>query len=140
METAMTKPLNRPEIEKRRKQVAREIAAMMKPHLWESGYVGGPRVVPFGEKKPRLKLWVPMNKNGKPSNKSWALRHAFCIERIEGFTENGPIIDSGAGMIVDAAYLDFPVEDLLKLHDFVRFTILPFIKRDAAVKAAGSIQ
>jgi hypothetical protein len=122
-----------PSIARERRRLIRDIQRTVAPYLWDSGYrtCKDPRKPRFepGNRRP-LKLWSPL-KDGKPTGKTWKLRGTYVLTEFQGFTEHGLITDCESGMIVTTGYDDLPLEDLLKLMDWVRFKFLPLVQPTA---------
>jgi hypothetical protein len=124
-----------PSINLERRRLIRDIKRSVTPYLWDSGYVTrkDPRKCRFAEGNRRpLRVWYPL-KNGKLTDKKWKLRGTYVLGEIEGLSEGGVVTDCGVGAIVTTGYDELPLEDLLRLMDWVRLTFLPLAQAQAEV-------
>lgn len=120
------------EYSKERNTLQRKLQKLLRPHLKPSGYVRNPVT------REMLKLWVPRDKKGEITNKSYKLRGGFVVQEIEGFTQDGVIVDGvvcPCGGIRTTAWSDMPLEDLYRLANWVD-QWLPKLTHTAAPAAA----
>lgn len=98
-----------------RRGLLREVKALLEPHLWNSGYSKplNPKQGIFGEKRP-LRVWLPADKKGKVTFRDWPIG-GLVIEELQGFTEDGVIVDAAGGGLVTAYWRGIPTEDLALL-------------------------
>jgi hypothetical protein len=106
--------MNTLDYRKERTQLTKSLRRTLRKHLWESGYREGP----LGNSRP-LKIWVPRNKNGRPTLKSFQLRGGYVVQDFEGFCEGGVIVDGCGGAIVVKGFEELPLEDLFRLKAWV---------------------
>lgn len=115
---------------KERQTLQRKVQQMLRPHLKPSGYVRN-----SATREP-LKLWVPRDKKGEATNKAYKLRGGFIVQEIEGFTQDGVIVDSFAGGLKTTAWSCMPIEDLYRLANWIE-KWLPKLTHTAAAPAAA---
>jgi hypothetical protein len=104
------------EFVKERKALQRKVEKMLRPHLKPSGYVRNPVTHEM------LKLWVPRDKKGEATYKSYKLRGGFVVQEMEGFTQDGVIVDGvvcPCGGISTTAWSCMPIEDLYRLANWM---------------------
>ena len=95
-----------------KRQLIKEIRAILKPKMWESGFIKNPFPRQENEERKYLKVYVwPARKNGDPIIYK---NQKFEFE-IEGFTEEGVITDSYS-TIATKDFNEFHYEEIVWIH------------------------
>lgn len=94
----------------RRRQI-NAIRRLFSPRMWESGYRTGGMI--GSPDRRNLKLWVPKDKNGNPTE--FVLR-GYHLTDFCGVSEEGIIVDTYGGGCVTEPLSTFPLEDLIMLE------------------------
>jgi hypothetical protein len=121
------------EFSQQRKALQRKVEKLIRPHLKPSGYVRNP------ETREPLKLWVPRDKEGKLTCKSYKLRGGFVVQEIEGFSQDGVIVDGvvcPCGGLATTIWSAMPIEDLYRLANWME-QWLPKLTHSVAAPAAA---
>ena len=106
----------RKEIQKKKKELVREIMKVVKPHMWQSGYVKGALFSNQGN----LKIFIfPKDKRGEM--RYYKLKgFTASNDGFIGFTEENAIaVDAHGGGLSTARLIDLSIENLFILHYWV---------------------
>lgn len=121
---------------KERQAFITRIKKLIKPFLWESGYVHRENRGANGPRR-KLKLWVPRDKKGNITNKEYVLPNAFIIEQMLGFSEEGVIVDQYAGGLTTLYFDSLPIEDMFRLENWMIRMLPKLTEYDVQSKAAA---
>ena len=97
------------EINKVRSKLIGALKRVVRPHLRTSAYRDS------GTSRP-LQVWVARNKDGEYSLRTYVLKGGFVVQRFQGFTANGVVVDTNAGHMTLLDYEKIPLEDLCHLN------------------------
>lgn len=106
-------------INKIKKSLIQEMKEILNPYLWDSGYlVSIDKKKGYTGKSRPYRIWMPKDKSNKPTFHTYLL-NGYVIESLEGFTEDGVLIETYSGGCVTGYWEELPLEDLALLKKWL---------------------